>query len=132
LGLDPLEVRRRNFYAAPDAARTGAGTGKRFGGAHSRPAAQSQTTPFGMDVTDFILHEMTDALLASSDFATRRAAATAWNAANPILKKGLAFSPVKFGISFTLTHLNQAGALVHVYRDGSVMLNHGGTEMGQG
>ena len=56
----------------------------------------------------------------------------AWNAANPVLKKGLGFSPVKFGISFTLTHLNQAGALVHVYQDGSIHLNHGGTEMGQG
>ena len=55
-----------------------------------------------------------------------------WNATNPVLKKGIALTPVKFGISFTLTHLNQAGALVHVYQDGSVQMNHGGTEMGQG
>jgi xanthine dehydrogenase large subunit len=85
-----------------------------------------------MEVTDFILNAMTDRLLASADFAARRAAIARWNADNPILKRGIAFSPVKFGISFTLTHLNQAGALVHVYQDGSIALNHGGTEMGQG
>jgi xanthine dehydrogenase large subunit len=85
-----------------------------------------------MEVTDFVLHEMTEALLESSDFARRREAVREWNACHALLKKGIAFSPVKFGISFTLTHLNQAGALVHVYRDGSVMVNHGGTEMGQG
>ncbi|MEO1789361.1 MAG: molybdopterin cofactor-binding domain-containing protein, partial [Pseudomonadota bacterium] len=59
-------------------------------------------------------------------------AVAAWNAENPVLKKGIAMTPVKFGISFTLTHLNQAGALVHVYQDGSIHMNHGGTEMGQG
>jgi xanthine dehydrogenase large subunit len=85
-----------------------------------------------MPVTDFVLHEMTDSLLDTSDYANRRKAIAAWNTGNPILKKGIAISPVKFGISFTLTHLNQAGALVHVYQDGSVHLNHGGTEMGQG
>jgi xanthine dehydrogenase large subunit len=90
------------------------------------------TTPYGMDVTDFILHEMTARLLETCDYRARRAAVAEWNAANTILKKGIAFSPVKFGISFTLTHLNQAGALVHVYQDGSIHLNHGGTEMGQG
>ena len=69
---------------------------------------------------------------ASSDYRRRRAEINSFNAANRVLKKGLALTPVKFGISFTLTHLNQAGALVHVYTDGSVHLNHGGTEMGQG
>ncbi|MEO1607275.1 MAG: xanthine dehydrogenase molybdopterin binding subunit [Pseudomonadota bacterium] len=110
LNLDPLMVRRRNYYAR----HTG------------------NTTPYGQTVDDFILHEVTAALVASSDYQSRRQAIAAWNAANPILKKGIAFTPVKFGISFTLTHLNQAGALVHVYQDGSIHLNHGGTEMGQG
>jgi xanthine dehydrogenase large subunit len=85
-----------------------------------------------MEVTDFALHGITARLLAESDYAGRRAEIAAWNAASPILKRGLAFAPVMFGISFTLTHLNQAGALVHVYQDGSIHLNHGGTEMGQG
>ena len=135
LGHDPLEVRRANYYSAaqPDTP-SGPGTGKRFGGAHSpKPATpEVQTTPYGMEVTDFILHEMTDALAERADYAGRRAKVTEWNAQNPILKRGLALTPVKFGISFTLTHLNQAGALVHVYQDGSIHLNHGGTEMGQG
>ena len=85
-----------------------------------------------MPVTDFILHELVDELRVSSGYAERRAQIAAWNAANPALKRGIALTPVKFGISFTLTHLNQAGALVHVYQDGSIHLNHGGTEMGQG
>jgi len=75
---------------------------------------------------------MTAALESSCDYAARRASVHAWNAENAVLKKGLALTPVKFGISFTLTHLNQAGALVHVYQDGSIRMNHGGTEMGQG
>jgi xanthine dehydrogenase large subunit len=91
-----------------------------------------QTTPYHQVVEDFILHEMTDRLLASSDYHARRAAIAVWNASSPVLKRGIAFNPVKFGISFTLTHLNQAGALVHVYQDGSIHMNHGGTEMGQG
>jgi len=70
--------------------------------------------------------------LSDADYAARKQAVADWNGQNDILKKGIAFSPVKFGISFTLTHLNQAGALVHVYQDGSIHLNHGGTEMGQG
>jgi xanthine dehydrogenase large subunit len=85
-----------------------------------------------MEVTDFILHEMTDKVLGDADYDARRRAVAVWNNTHAILKKGIAFSPVKFGISFTLTHLNQAGALVHVYQDGSIQLNHGGTEMGQG
>ena len=135
LGRDPLDVRRANYYRAAAApARTGPGTAQRFGGPHSPARADSapQTTPYGMEVEDFILHDMTDALARSSDYAARRARVAEWNAANPVIKRGIALTPVKFGISFTLTHLNQAGALVHVYQDGSVHLNHGGTEMGQG
>jgi xanthine dehydrogenase large subunit len=114
LMMDPVEIRKRNYYAeAPD-------------------ATAENTTPYGQVVEDFELHGMTEALLKSSNYAARRAAVAEWNASHDIIKKGIAFSPVKFGISFTLTHLNQAGALVHVYQDGSVHLNHGGTEMGQG
>ncbi|WP_373356155.1 xanthine dehydrogenase molybdopterin binding subunit [Pseudoroseicyclus sp. CXY001] len=162
LGKDPVEVRRVNYYAeaeplhghgpdkpatsdAPDAPDKGvadslsraapisSGTGgsRRFGGAHS-PKPEGQTTPYGMEVTDFILHGLTDDLLARADYAARKAEVAAFNASGGALKRGIAFSPVKFGISFTLTHLNQAGALVHVYQDGSIRLNHGGTEMGQG
>ncbi|WJY21898.1 xanthine dehydrogenase molybdopterin binding subunit [Fontisubflavum oceani] len=114
---------------APSAGRAG-----RFGGAHSPDAAQAleNTTPYGMEVEDFILHEMTETLATRCDYAARRTAVADWNAREPILKKGIALTPVKFGISFTLTHLNQAGALVHVYQDGSIHMNHGGTEMGQG
>lgn len=114
LGLDPIAVRQANYYA------------------HMTKADAANTTPYGMKVNDFILQEMTETLLTTADYTVRRKAVDAWNAENPILKKGLGFSPVKFGISFTLTHLNQAGALVHVYQDGSIHLNHGGTEMGQG
>jgi xanthine dehydrogenase large subunit len=108
-GLDPLDVRKRNFYVA--------GRDK---------------TPYGMKVVDNIIHEVVSELEKTSDYRARRAAIKAFNAKNPILKKGLALTPVKFGISFTLVHMNQAGALVHLYTDGSVHLNHGGTEMGQG
>ncbi len=113
---------------------TGSGAAKRFGGVHSPVpgGVAANTTPYGMDVEDFILHEMTARLVADCDYAARKRAVADWNAANPILKRGIALTPVKFGISFTLTHLNQAGALVHVYQDGSIHLNHGGTEMGQG
>ncbi|MDP2739235.1 MAG: xanthine dehydrogenase molybdopterin binding subunit [Pseudorhodobacter sp.] len=124
LGLDPLVVRRVNFYAAPGALP---------------PDPQDilakeklQSTPYHMPVADFIGDELVAALERSSDYLVRRAAIAAWNAGSPILKRGIALTPVKFGISFTLTHLNQAGALVHVYQDGSIHLNHGGTEMGQG
>ena len=109
LNLDPLDVRKRNLY----------GEGR-------------DLTPYGMQVTDNILPELIEALERSSDYRARRKAVAAFNADSPILKRGLALTPVKFGISFTTTHLNQAGALVHVYQDGSVHLNHGGTEMGQG
>ncbi|MEP1942717.1 MAG: xanthine dehydrogenase molybdopterin binding subunit, partial [Sulfitobacter sp.] len=111
LGLDPLAVRRVNFYRDGDLV---------------------QTTPYAQPVKDCIINALTDQLTKSADYDNRRAAIADWNAAQPILKRGIALSPVKFGISFTLTHLNQAGALVHVYQDGSIHLNHGGTEMGQG
>ena len=134
LKLDPVEVRRRNYYREMGAEKFGPGTGRRFGGPHSPLVADQavQTTPYGMEVEDFIGAAMTDDLLAESDYHARKAEIAAWNAASPVLKRGIGFTPVKFGISFTLTWLNQAGALVHVYQDGSVHLNHGGTEMGQG
>jgi len=131
LGRDPLEVRRVNYYEAE-----GGGRAPRNPSATTFPEGIAGTkrnlTPYGMEVEDFILHEMTEALAERAGYAARRAAVAEWNAANPVLKRGLALTPVKFGISFTLTHLNQAGALVHVYQDGSIHLNHGGTEMGQG
>jgi len=109
LGLDPLTVRQRNFYAPG-----------------------YEVTPYGQQVEDNIIAPLTVQLVESSRYAERRAEVTRFNAQSPVLKKGLAFTPVKFGISFNLAHLNQAGALVHVYTDGSVLVNHGGTEMGQG
>ena len=95
-------------------------------------AGGAQTTPYHMEVTDFLLNGLTEKLATDCNYAARKAAIAEWNAGQPVLKKGIALTPVKFGISFTLTHLNQAGALVHVYADGSVHMNHGGTEMGQG
>jgi xanthine dehydrogenase large subunit len=109
LGLDALEVRKRNFY----------GPGR-------------DVTPYGMKVEDNLLHEIVEKLEQTADYAKRRAAAHSYNVRSRILKKGLALTPIKFGIAFTLAHLNQAGALVHVYSDGSIHVNHGGTEMGQG
>jgi xanthine dehydrogenase large subunit len=114
LGRDPLQVRLVNFYRA--AAEPG----------------PVQTTPYHMPVEDFIGQDLVAELERTSEYDKRRAEIAAWNATSPILKRGIALTPVKFGISFTLTHLNQAGALVHVYQDGSIQLNHGGTEMGQG
>ncbi|MCP4880473.1 MAG: molybdopterin-dependent oxidoreductase, partial [Gammaproteobacteria bacterium] len=78
------------------------------------------------------LSEIIETLEQSSDYQQRRQAVKAFNAKHSILKKGLALTPVKFGISFTVQHLNQQGALVHVYTDGTIHLNHGGSEMGQG
>ncbi len=109
LSLDPLEVRKANLY----------GKGR-------------DTTPYHMTVADNIAPELIDKLEKTSDYRARRAEIGTYNRTSPILKRGIALTPVKFGISFTLTLLNQAGALVHVYADGSVQLNHGGTEMGQG
>jgi xanthine dehydrogenase large subunit len=113
LGLDPLDVRRANFY-------------------RDREEAAGQTTPYGQPVEDGIINALVERLSRQADYAPRRKAIAHWNASQKILKRGIALTPVKFGISFTLTHLNQAGALVHVYLDGSIHLNHGGTEMGQG
>ena len=89
-------------------------------------------TPYHQTVEDNIIERIVSELEASSDYARRRRTIDAFNANSRIIKRGLALTPVKFGISFTATHYNQAGALVHVYTDGSVHLNHGGTEMGQG
>ncbi|WP_346351486.1 xanthine dehydrogenase molybdopterin binding subunit [Oceanimonas sp. AH20CE76] len=110
LGKDPLEIRKINFY------------GK----------AERNVTHYHQPVEHNIIHELVNDLELSSEYARRRKEIRAFNAKSPILKKGIAITPVKFGISFTATFLNQAGALIHVYTDGSIHLNHGGTEMGQG
>jgi xanthine dehydrogenase large subunit len=109
LGLDPLSVRQANLY----------GPGR-------------DVTPYHMKVTDNVAPQLIAELAERAGYAARRAEVEAFNAGHNVLKKGLALTPVKFGISFTTTHLNQAGALVLVYADGSIHLNHGGTEMGQG
>ena len=110
LGRDPLDVRRANFYGV----------------------TERNVTPYRMTVEDNIIHRIADELEASSDYRNRRKRIEQFNAASPVLKRGIALTPVKFGISFNATQYNQAGALVHIYTDGSVLLNHGGTEMGQG
>ncbi|WP_321934218.1 xanthine dehydrogenase molybdopterin binding subunit [Paraburkholderia sp. J8-2] len=110
LGLDSLDVRRRNLY------------GK----------TQNNETPYGQVIEDNVIHELIDELVETSGYRARRAAIREFNANNEVLKKGIALTPVKFGIAFNVTHFNQAGALVHIYTDGSVLVNHGGTEMGQG
>ncbi len=110
LGRDPLDIRLANLYGDEE----------------------RNVTPYHMTVEDNIAPEIIKDLEASSDYRVRRKDIAAFNKANPILKKGLALTPIKFGISFTVMHLNQAGALVNVYRDGSITINHGGTEMGQG
>ena len=107
-GLDTLAVRKTNLY------RNG------------------QLTPYWQTVEDQILPRIFEELEASSDYANRRHAVLDWNARGGVIRRGIALTPVKFGISFTATHYNQAGALVHVYSDGSIHLNHGGCEMGQG
>jgi xanthine dehydrogenase large subunit len=159
VGREPLEVRRANFYrpmatpggASPpgppeDISGQKMSKGAKEGevdlssrgaaapvGSHAlRTGGRVQTTPYHMPVEDFIGHELVAELEQTSDYRARKAEIAAWNARSPILKRGIALTPVKFGISFTLTWLNQAGALVHVYQDGSIALNHGGTEMGQG
>jgi xanthine dehydrogenase large subunit len=109
LGLDPAELRRRNFYTA------------------------GRTTPYGQPVRHpERLATIWQEVLGASDFAARQREVEEFNATHPHRKRGLAVTPVKFGISFNLTAFNQGGALVHVYKDGSVLINHGGTEMGQG
>jgi xanthine dehydrogenase large subunit len=117
LGLDPLAVRQRNLY---DEHPTANGQARR------------DTTHYGMRVEDNILAPLLSKIEQTSQYQQRRRAILAWNAGQPVIRRGLAITPVKFGISFTATLFNQAGALVHVYLDGSVQVNHGGTEMGQG
>ncbi len=109
LGIDPLDLRRRNFYA------------------------EGQETPYGQPVRQADrLRVAWDQVLTTGDVAARSGEIAEFNATHPHTKRALAMTPVKFGISFNLTAFNQAGALVHVYKDGSVLINHGGTEMGQG
>ncbi|MCP8883957.1 xanthine dehydrogenase molybdopterin binding subunit [Devosia sp. XJ19-1] len=110
LGKDPLDIRKANFYGTDT----------------------DNVTPYHQTVEDNIVHRVVEELEASSDYQARRQAVLDFNRSNNVLKKGIALTPVKFGISFTATWYNQAGALVHVYKDGSIHLSHGGTEMGQG
>ena len=124
VGKDALEVRRLNFYSG-----TAGEVGASGGDIYEKMKLQ---THYGMEVEDFIGDRLVARLEESVGYLRRRAKIKEWNAGSPVLKRGIALTPVKFGISFTLTWLNQAGALVHVYQDGSVHLNHGGTEMGQG
>ncbi|KAF1854598.1 hypothetical protein Lal_00008674 [Lupinus albus] len=112
VGKDPLDIRKLNFYGEPGSGRT--------------------LTPYHQEVEDNILLRLVEELETSSDYRARRQAIMEFNANSPVIRKGIALTPVKFGISFTMTAFNQAGALVHVYSDGSIHLNHGGTEMGQG
>jgi len=110
LGVDPLDVRKRNLYG---------------------PAPRN-VTHYGMTLKDNVLPEMIADLELRSEYRNRRQQIRAWNNSNQLFKKGLSLTPVKFGIAYTATPMNQGGALVHLYTDGSVHLNHGGTEMGQG
>ncbi len=108
--LDPLEVRKRNFYDTD----------------------KKNITQYHQTIDAFNIPKIVEQLEDESDYQNRRREINAFNVDSPILKKGIALTPVKFGISFTVSHLNQAGALIHLYTDGSIHLNHGGTEMGQG
>ena len=112
LGKDPLEIRKLNFYGEPGSDRV--------------------LTPYHQTVEDNIMPRIVEELETSTDYQKRRAEIIAFNKKSRIIKRGIALTPVKFGISFTMTAFNQAGALVHIYQDGSIHLNHGGTEMGQG
>jgi xanthine dehydrogenase large subunit len=117
LKMDPLDVRLRNLYSD-----------------EAIPGSQNRrdTTHYQMKVEDNILLPLLSKMELSAQYRRRVQAISTWNASSPVLKRGIAITPVKFGISFTATLFNQAGALVHVYTDGSVQVNHGGTEMGQG
>lgn len=122
LGEDPLTIRKRNLYGVKhDHILTADGQ-----------VDERNQTHYGQTVEQKVLPELIDELEKTSDYWQRREEIKKFNASSPFLKKGLALTPVKFGISFTVQFLNQAGALVHVYTDGSIHLNHGGTEMGQG
>lgn len=110
VGADPVDIRKRNFYGTD----------------------QRNVTPYGQTVTTFTVPQLVEQLEASSDYRERRQQIHEFNTKQPVLRRGIALTPVKFGISFTVKHMNQGGALLHLYSDGSVQLNHGGTEMGQG
>ena len=110
LGRDPLAVRKVNFYGVDD----------------------RNITHYGQTIVDNVIHEIVADLEQSANYHARREEIRAFNRTSPHLKRGIALTPVKFGISFTATHLNQAGCLLHIYTDGTLLLNHGGTEMGQG
>ncbi|MGI9319632.1 MAG: xanthine dehydrogenase molybdopterin binding subunit [bacterium] len=109
-GKDPLEIRKLNLY----------------------DTEQRNVTPYHQKIDAYSVPAIIQQLELESDYWQRRESIIQFNRTSPVLKKGLALTPVKFGISFTVSHMNQAGALVHVYTDGSIHLNHGGTEMGQG
>jgi len=110
LGLDPLAVRRANFYGTES----------------------NNVTPYEQVVEDNVIGALVDQLVDQSGYIARRAEVAAFNADSPVLRRGIALMPLKFGISFNVGHFNQAGALVHIYTDGTLLVNHGGTEMGQG
>ena len=118
LGKDPLDIRKINLYGSDDCSKEG--------------NESRNVTHYHQTVEHNNLSEIIETLEESADYQARRKAITEFNVNNPILKKGIALTPVKFGISFTVQHLNQAGALVHVYTDGTIHLSHGGSEMGQG
>ena len=111
LGLSPEMIRERNLY---------------------RGKGETNTTHYGQEIEDNRLQTIWHELKQSAQLEQRRKEITKWNAEHPHRRRGIAMTPVKFGISFTVTHLNQAGALVLIYQDGTVQVNHGGTEMGQG
>jgi len=114
LKIDPLEVRKANFYDSHDM------------------IGERSITPYEMRVEDSVIKKIVAELRKTACYDERRKEIFEWNQNNSVLKRGISLTPVKFGISFTLTFLNQAGALIHIYNDGSIHLNHGGTEMGQG
>jgi xanthine dehydrogenase large subunit len=145
LGMDPLAVRLRNLYSdepllasrptdsAPQPPGDTTSTSRARGQTTGVPAvARRDTTHYGMQVEGNILQPLLSKLEQSAQYQQRLEAISAWNGHHSTLKRGMAITPVKFGISFTATLFNQAGALVHVYLDGSVQVNHGGVEMGQG
>lgn len=109
LGKDPLDIRKANLYRE-----------------------ECDETPYGQKIQQHVLPKLIERLEKSSGYRARRIAITEFNNTHRTLKKGIALTPVKFGISFTAKHLNQAGALLQIYTDGSLLINHGGTEMGQG
>lgn len=110
LQKDPLDIRLANLYRAPN----------------------RQVTPYGQEIDPQPLTHIIETLSERSDYRSRREAIRLFNQNSPVIKRGIALTPVMFGVSFTAIHLNQAGALVHIFRDGSVQLNHAGVEMGQG